>query len=628
MQKFDKLLVLSAVGLLAACAATDGSMDGDGAAGAGAGGGSGGSGGTPNVPPPDVIDDSPVACHAAADAGGFTFVKLATWKDDAKAAYSMIHDDMCGSALAGIQDLAVPQLEAHNLTAALGPFVEACDESGGLWDVVRLAQAQGNEIVNHSYTHPNITPENAAKEVSDAKRAMDAHLETPVEFYIFPYDFWTPATVSAVGAAGHIGARAGSRDDNDGVANPPLNPQSPSNDLAIEFDVWPRTYSKYASFFEKDLLQVHVWNAVEKGQWAVREFHSVSRDANPPLDGSQGFGPVPVVTYAEHLNFLVQMWRAGKVWTATPSTVIRYRHARTACTASVSGSKVSFGTSNADCTRFHTPVSVIVSTASDVASLVATQGGAPVPTRKLSARTFSVNADPTLGDVSLSGCSEVGPSVDPSQALPAKPSPAQSVCDLQTVVGHGGEGKMDDLERPTEELQTYPNAAQRDGRDGAWAWYPGGASVTTVSDGGSRALRFAGSNLNAWAGVTLAFLGGNGAGACYDAAAYQGLRFKLRGSAASSDELNGKVNVSLVSAETQTKVYGGDHVGECGHFHKLVPISASWQTVEVRWADLEAPAWCEGEAPKTFARGKLQAIDWGVSDKAAFEVFIDDVELF
>ncbi len=169
MQKFDKLLVLSAVGLLAACAATDGSMDGDGAAGAGAGGGSGGSGGTPNVPPPDVIDDSPVACHAAADAGGFTFVKLATWKDDAKAAYSMIHDDMCGSALAGIQDLAVPQLEAHNLTAALGPFVEACDESGGLWDVVRLAQAQGNEIVNHSYTHPNITPENAARLVQLAK---------------------------------------------------------------------------------------------------------------------------------------------------------------------------------------------------------------------------------------------------------------------------------------------------------------------------------------------------------------------------------------------------------------------------------------------------------------------------
>lgn len=591
-------------------------------------GGAAGHGGQSTAPEPEVIDDAPVSCDAPADAGNFTFVKIATWKDDATAAYSMIHDDMCGPALRGIQELAVPQLEAHNLTAALGPFVDACN-TANLWDVVREAEAKGNEIVNHSYSHPNITLENAAHEVAAAKAAMDAEVKTPVEFYIFPYDYWTPETLQAVGNAGHIGARAGNRDDNDGFDNPPLNPTSPTNDLEIEFDVWPRTYSKYASFIEKDILSVHVWNAVEKGEWAVREFHSVSKDSRPPLDGSQGFGPVPVGVYGEHLNFLVNMWRAGKVWTATPSTVIRYRRARTACTASVSGNTIQFGAPSADCAKYHTPLSVIVHTANDVESLTAVQGDAKLKTRKLAESTFSVNADPSLGDVHLAGCAETGPFVDASIQLPEKPVPADSVCDLRTVVGDGSDGKMDDLERDTETLQVFPNPAQRDGRDGSWAWYPGATSVEITDSDGSRALRFSGSGLNAWAGATLAFLGGNGAGACYDAAAYQGLRFKIHGNVESSDTLNGKVVVSLVSAETQTRTYGGDLDGEGGHFHKIVDVTDTPTVVSIAWGDLSPPTWGDSTQFSAFALGKLQAIDWGISDAASrFELYIDDIELF
>lgn len=614
-------------------AGSSGSGGSAGSSASGGASGSAGSGGTEELPDEDRVIDAPVACVADAAAGAISFVEIATWKDGAKGAYSMIHDDMCGSALAGIQQLAVPELDRRNLHAALGPFVEACDEGGGsLWDAVRAAHASGHEIVNHSYTHPNITVENAAKEVAEAKSKMDAELGAPVEFYIFPFDYWTPETVSAVGSAGHIGARAGSRDDNDGFTNPPLNPPSPTNDLAIEFDVWPRTFSKYASFFETDLLQVHAWNAVEKGEWAVREFHSVSRDANPPQDGTQGFGPVPLATYTEHLDFLVDMWRAGKLWTAPPSTIIRYRHAREACKASVSQSTLSFDATSGECQKFHTAVSVVVQTANDVASLEATQAGALVPTRKLSARTFAVNADPTKGDVTLAGCADAGPFVDPSVSLPAKPSPAASVCDLQTVVGHGTDGKMDDLEREPGELQLFPNPAQRDGRNGGWSWYPGGASVSIVTETGgtNRALRFAGANLKAWAGVTLAFLGGNGAGACYDVSAYQGLRFRIKGKSPATDDLmNGKVNVSLVTAETQTRTYGGDLDGEGGHFHEFVAITNAWRTVELRWTEFDPPTWGVTTGFSSLAKGKLQAIDWGVSDTSKnFEVFLDDIELF
>jgi hypothetical protein len=105
--------------------------------------------------------------------------------------------------------------------------------------------------------------------------------------------------------------------------------------MTLEFDAWPRAYSKYTSFPEKDLLNLHVYNAIDKKGFAVREFHSVTTKDVPPLSG-EGFGPVPLRTYEQHLDFLYYAWKANKVWTSTASTIIRYRQARMACTATVS----------------------------------------------------------------------------------------------------------------------------------------------------------------------------------------------------------------------------------------------------------------------------------------------------
>lgn len=569
-------------------------------------------------PPPDA---SIGACEAAS-AGTFGYEKVATWRDDAKGAYSMTHDDMCGPALQGIHELAVPALERAGLTAGLAPFVEVC-ESASLWEVVADAEQKGNEIVSHSYSHPEITPENAAREVTEAKAAFDAHLEHPVTFYAFPYDYFTPATLAAVSAAGHLGARAGNRDDNDGFDAPPINPAEPTNDLQVEFDVWPRNYSKYALFFPEEILSVHAYNAIERGGWALREFHSVIPDGSS-LTG-QGFGPIPISQYERHLAFLADARKKGVLWTAPPSTVLRYRHARTACTASVVADKITFNTSNPDCVKFATPISVIVTTTEDLPRIEAVQAGVTVSTKKLAARRFSVTADPTLGEVALSGCGNPGYEIDPELALTPKPTPAASVCLIETVTGTGSPGRMDDLERPAAEFQVLPNPSQGDGRTGSWSWYPQLAQVA-MQDG---TLRYAGSSLGAWSGATLAFLGGNGAGACYDGTAYQGIRFKIKGSVTATDELNGKVVVSIVTAETQSRLYGGDLVGEGGHFHKVITLTPAWQTVSLTWADLTRPTWGATAPLMNIAKAKLQAIDWGVSNTAStFEIFIDDVEMY
>ncbi len=576
------------------------------------------------------IDSNPVACRSRADAGAFAFEKVAPWRDDATAAYAIVHDDLCSPELRGIDQIAVPALEARGLTATMGAIVGHCDEYK-LWGLVRDLERRGHEIGNHSFSHVVIRPGNVDREVIESKRLLDAHLARPVSFFLFPYDDFARHTVELVERAGHPFVRAGARDDNDGLENPPVNGAEPGNDLALEFDAWPRAFSKYALYPEKDILNVHVWNAIERRGFAIRELHSVTRQDRAPPTG-EGFFPVPLPIYEAHLDFLVNAWKANQLWTSTTSAIVRYRRARQACPAALAGATVAFDLSNPDCPRYATPLSVVVRTERDVPGLAALQAGRPVFTRKLGPGRFSVTADPTAGQVDLAGCTTASVGVDPSVALPRKPAPATSVCVLESVRGPGGRASlMDDFERGPELLQLLPNPGQRDGRDGTWSWYPPATVAATIlQEGSNRLLRYAAQGLGGSAGVALAFLGGSGAGSCYDATAYRGLRFRIRGSASSdSPAAAGKVIVSLVTAETQSLRYGGDLRGSGGHFHAEVPVSREWRQVSLTWERFRPPTWGDTAAMTRLALGKLQAIDWGISrEVSTFQIDLDDIELF
>ncbi len=572
----------------------------------------------------DDIDTDGIPCQTPADAGKISFSNVPTWRDGATAAYSMFHDDLCDYGVRGIQENAVPALNERGLSAGLGAIAAEC-EAGDHWEMVAQLESQGHEILNHSYDHDNVTPSNIDQEVVAAKETFDQHLSNPVSFYIFPYDYFTDETIAAVLGNGHIGARGGNRDDNDGFTNPPINGTAPASDGAVEFDVWPRTYSKYALYYPEDILSVHVWQAIKTGGWATREFHSVIKDGEP--DEGNGFGPIELSAYEAHLDFLVDAYRKNKVWTANPSTVIRYRHAREACDATVNGSDIVYNFSDPDCSSYATPISVIVTTEHDVASLEGRQGTTFVYTRKLAANTFAVTANPTAGDVALSGCADPGHGVDDGDIAP-EPLPADSVCDIVSVVGTGGNGMMDDLERPEDEFQVLPNPAQGDGRTGSWSWYPQNAGVEMTDDGGNTVVSYAGTDLGGWSGLTLAFLGGNGAGACYDAGAYSGLQFRIKGTVLSGDELDGKIILSLVTAETQAQAYGGDLDGEGGHFNYQVTLTDAWQTVTLTWDQFNPPTWGDTANLTELAVEKMQAIDWGVSNQASsFQIYVDDIEL-
>jgi peptidoglycan/xylan/chitin deacetylase (PgdA/CDA1 family) len=552
------------------------------------------------------------------DLGPVRVDRIAAWRDDARGAYSIIHDDVCGPEFAGVETLALPALDVRGLRAGLAAIAGQCE----MFDkkaMLRAAAARGHEIVSHSHTHELVTVDNAPAEIAGARAVLQKLSGQRVDFYAFPYDQFTPATLALVEPAGYLGVRAGDRNDNDSTGNPPINGADPVGDYAIEFDVWPRTYSKYMLYSGVDLLNVHVWNAIEKGGWAVRELHSVMRDDDAPE--SHGFGVVPLSTYERHLDFLAAAQRAGRLWVDTPTAVLKYRHARKACRADAVEGGIRFDASNAECVRYATPISVVVSTRPDLPSLVAKQGGAPVPAVRLAPGVFSVTADPTRGDVALSGCARPAPA--PAEvSLPGRPAPATSVCDVSRLSGRGGWWPLDDLER--DEFEFHPDELPN------WLWYPPAALIKRVrlEDGGT-VLRYSGSALGAWSGAMYFFAGRDGAGACYDARAHAGVRFRMRGFVKSADDFADKVILSLVTADTRSRVYGGDLHGEGGNFHRVLSLTREWRMVEVPWVTFGPPTWGATRGFKTPALERVQGFDWAVTGAASqFEVELDDIELY
>ncbi|MCK9524077.1 MAG: CIA30 family protein, partial [Proteobacteria bacterium] len=195
--------------------------------------------------------------------------------------------------------------------------------------------------------------------------------------------------------------------------------------------------------------------------------------------------------------------------------------------------------------------------------------------------------------------------------------------------------------------QSLPNPQQRDGRDGSWSSYPGSATLEHIQDGSNGGVVHFKHDTSAvaYGGVSLAFLGGNGAGSCYDASAYQGIEFDIKGSVV--DPRGGwdggpqnQYTLSLVSAPTQTSSYGGDAPCAMGHYYKQMDSpTGSYTTVRVPWSDFvlsnyvsaECTAKGIGHSNPTLAKvlSSLQAIDWGcTSDATTCDIYLDNIRLY
>jgi peptidoglycan/xylan/chitin deacetylase (PgdA/CDA1 family) len=371
----------------------DGSVGGSGGApggtsgvGAGSGGETSGSGGSGGVAvPPEPF---------GTDLGALGVEGVATWKDNAKGAYTIIHDDACDYTLDSLFMVADPELTQRGLRAAFGAIVERCQERSPpptrkVWGQLEVLRQHGHEIINHSWDHKDIVMEAAmaplSLEIDQANQVLDENLvDQHTSFFIFPYDSFDDAAVQHVGSLGYLGARAGKK----GVNTPDF-----PDGLRVMFDVWGGEDSIYDG--QGDILKIYVDLAISEGGWSVREFHGID---------DLSYKPMTIDGYREHLDYLRSKVDAGWLWVDTPSTVLRYRFARQYCAPpTASGYLLTFPAPSDDCKRYSTPLSVIFTTTDDVRNVVARQDGHEFFTTKLGPKRFLVDLDPTGGPVAVGG---------------------------------------------------------------------------------------------------------------------------------------------------------------------------------------------------------------------------------
>jgi peptidoglycan/xylan/chitin deacetylase (PgdA/CDA1 family) len=369
-----------------------------------------------------MTDASGATPDVIATTSTFRVDSVATWRGNATGAYSLIHDDICDPSVASAITIADPELILRGLHGGFGVIVSRCARNNG-WENVKTLLAHGQDVFNHSWNHPCMTNDDMLAEACDpaAPRSVDfvqeidrsnttlrTMLGIPIEFFIFPYDVCDPAAIALLKQLGYLGARCGSRNTN--VANF-------ADGFRVNFDVWGPAYSVYlkdptcAGVVEfttapamapaacrAAVLKDYVDDTITRKAWGVREFHG--------FDGDPGsFEPLPPAEYKAHLDYLASKVMTNELWVDGPTPVIRYRFARQFCAPlpTVSGAMLKFPAPSADCQRYATALSYIVSTTdgSDPAVLHIQQGSTVVPARKLARGSFAVDANPTRGDAVL-----------------------------------------------------------------------------------------------------------------------------------------------------------------------------------------------------------------------------------
>jgi peptidoglycan/xylan/chitin deacetylase (PgdA/CDA1 family)/phage-related protein len=341
-------------------------------------------------------------------------VSFAAWKDNAKAAYTIVHDDFGDATTGGIVKYADTIAFNRNVRFSFGAITSVCD--GNDWSDARRLINHGHEIVNHSHSHycshdPGwcatkvYSSADFGVELDGSTNLIEQNTGNRPRIFVHPFDLSTQQVLDRLKNLGYLGARSGSQ----GALN-----YSGFND-----------YFRL-NFFVHDLnsnlnaLNQSVQSAVSSGGYLMRELHGVG-------DGS--WAPVSVSDYRSHLNYVKDHMNAGNLWAATASEVITYKIQKDSYYPSVSynsGAKtltVSFsGGSSVQTGLFKTPVTINIQLngLSIGTNLTVKQNGETLYAQ-VSGSKITVNAYPHKGNIVINTPNTVS-------CEPNCPPPPPSTC--------------------------------------------------------------------------------------------------------------------------------------------------------------------------------------------------------
>jgi peptidoglycan/xylan/chitin deacetylase (PgdA/CDA1 family) len=320
---------------------------------------------------------------------------FATWKDNKKAAYSIIHDDY-SNYVTGIYQHAFPIATQRGIKIAFGAITNEAFCGDLEWQHAREMMAQGHECVNHSHNHrcggtagqcsglQTYGTADFATELDLSTQTIQSNTNLRPRFFIHPYDAPSDAILTHLRGLGYLGTRAGTQ-----LA---VNPNTFTDFMRLNYFVYDGSASALTS------LTTAVDNAIAAGGYAIREFHGIE-------DGSWAQMTVP--NYTNHLDYVKSKMDDGSLWSTTPTEAITYKMQRDAFqplvsyTASTGIINVTFNSlSTIDPSVLRTPVTVNVNLNGLSGVYSVTQNNATVAATRVG-NIISFNIYPHQGAVTL-----------------------------------------------------------------------------------------------------------------------------------------------------------------------------------------------------------------------------------
>jgi peptidoglycan/xylan/chitin deacetylase (PgdA/CDA1 family) len=346
-------------------------------------------------------------------------VSTARWKNNAKAAYTIIHDDLCDTVCRGIYEYADTIAYNRGLKIGAGAIVKMCSDEGDyMWEHLRTLASHGHEIVSHTWDHGASVdlgwqPESWSvdTDVVMSKAVIEQNVPgTEVTYFIFSYDAYNDQRVNELKQNGYLGSRTGRKMyDNDRGVNIRFADFDPFSNCYFdaymskaeqdEIDALPEEERYTVSIYNDDNDDVeiqHVDSAVATGGWSIQEMHTVD-DTEP-----WGWGHIGVAKYRALLDYVKEKVDAGQLWMAGPTAVIKYIMTKNQCgNPAVTDNVLRFPSADKVDPKYATEVSVLISTTWDPAEITGQQNGARLQARKTGRNRFILDVDPTKGDVAL-----------------------------------------------------------------------------------------------------------------------------------------------------------------------------------------------------------------------------------
>lgn len=280
---------------------------------------------------------------------------IANWKNDAKGAYSIVHDDYGDSGVDGIWQYADSICFNRGVKFTIGAIASSCETSRNIngysspyaYAKEVMIPLHGHEIMSHSHTHAcalgnagwspcNMTVGWGEDTTSTAFNFQLVRPHNSIlngtgvapQYYIFPYDRFTDAANAKLKAMGYVGSRTGwtsyKLDDSpyhrNGYNNNDEGDFFPDSEgfFRTAVQVFDDVNSNMSYAGQLATLNDEVDSAIANNQWANRELHNVTY-------GSFGWGRVRVDAYRAHIDYLQSKMTSKELFVGTVSEIMTYQ---------------------------------------------------------------------------------------------------------------------------------------------------------------------------------------------------------------------------------------------------------------------------------------------------------------